>query len=347
MDDPIPWLAVLLAWRRPRRELHALLVESGSPEALLRAGRVPGDLALARAEGERVQRAGLRLLTPRDPAFPAALREIPDPPLLLWSRGELPSGPTLAMVSSRRATARGLATARAFARELAAAGAWVVSGLAYGIDAAAHEGALEAGRTLAVLASGLERASPVGNRKLARRILDGGGGWLSEYPTATPALARHFPERNRLISGLAQLSLIVEAREASGTLWTARHAMEQGRAVMAVPGPIDSAAYRGSNSLLRDGAGVALASDDLLTSLSLESRLVASSPPPSAPLGARSGTGALPERILLLLEEGPTDGDTLQRALGASAAELSGALLELELAGRIAREGSRLSRPPR
>ncbi len=337
MDDPIPWLAILLAWRRPRRDLHALLAESASPEALLRSGRLRGDFALARAERERAVRAGLRLVTPRDADFPAALRDIPDPPLLLWSRGVLPSGPTLAMVGSRRASARGVATARAFARDLAGAGVWVVSGLAYGIDAAAHEGALEAGRTLAVLASGLERVSPVGNRALARRILERGGGWLSEYPTETPAHARYFPERNRLISGIAQLSLIVEAREASGTLWTAGHAAEQGRAVMAVPGPIDSAAFRGSNALLRDGAGVALESADLLTALSLESRLC-------APVAAVVPEGPLAAHVLARLEEGPSDADTLQRALGASAAELSTALLELELAGRIAREGSRLSR---
>jgi DNA processing protein len=207
-----------------------------------------------------------------------------------------------------------------------------VSGLAYGIDAAAHEGALAGGGpTLAVLASGLDRPTPAGNRRLAERILAAGGGWLSEHPPGTAALPHHFPERNRLISGLASVTLLVEARAASGTLWTARHALEQDRELMVVPGPIDDEHYRGSNRLLRDGAALVLESADLLLALGL------------APRGAARGAGEQADPLLRALGEGPCDADRLARLLFLSPSVLSGRLLELELAGRIERRGNRIS----
>jgi DNA processing protein len=208
-----------------------------------------------------------------------------------------------------------------------------VSGLAYGIDAAAHSGALAAsGPTIAVLASGLDRPSPVGNRRLARRILDTGGAWVSEYPPGTGAHARHFPERNRLISGLARITLIVEAREKSGTLWTARHAIDQNRSVFVVPGPVDSDAYRGSNALLRDGAGVALEPGDLFRDLGLE--VLVPRATASHDLGAR---------ILAQLTEGPSTPDALAAAVSITASEVSAALLDLELDNLITRRGTRIA----
>jgi DNA processing protein len=242
------------------------------------------------------------------------------------------------MVGSRRPSARGREAARGLAAAAAHAGVAVVSGLAYGLDAAAHEGALAAsGATFAVLASGLDRPSPLGNRGLARRIVDAGGGWISEYPPGTPALAHHFPVRNRLISGLAGLVVIVEARERSGSLWTATHAANQGRDVAAVPGPVDTDLCRGSNRLLRDGAIPILDAEDLLDEL-FPGRPRASRPASVEPLTSREG-----RRVVEVLREGPAEADGLARRLGLAAAALAEVLLELELAAHVTRQGSRVA----
>ncbi|MFI5314401.1 MAG: DNA-processing protein DprA [Myxococcota bacterium] len=297
----------------------------------LRAGA--GDRAIARAS-----ESAIRPLAPESPGFPAALREIPDPPLLLWLRGELSSGPALAIVGSRRPSARGAATARAFAAELSRSGVAIASGLAYGIDGAAHEGALDAaGHTVAVLASGLERVTPPGQARLAGRILEAGGAWLSERSPGADARPYHFPERNRLISGLARATLIVEAREKSGSLWTARHALEQGRDVLVVPGPIDADLCRGSNRLLRDGATPILDADDLRAAV-----LGALAARPAAPPAVQVAPAA--RAVLAHLADGPCDLDGLSGALGRSPAELARVLLELELDGKLRRDGARLAR---
>jgi DNA processing protein len=313
-------------------------------EALARAGT-------GREAESRIADAasrGIHAFAPGSEDFPSILAAIPDPPLMLWLRGVVPQGPALSIVGARRASARGLATARGFATELAHVGVAVVSGLAYGIDAAAHEGALAGrGPTVAVLASGLDRVTPTGQRALAERILAAGGAWLSEHAPGEGAHPHHFPERNRLISGLSSATLIVEAREKSGSLWTARHALEQGRDVLVVPGPIDSELCRGTNRLLRDGATPILeAADAIEAVLGPLARL--------GPLGggvARASGVDGPSRvgdhggaILALLADGPRDADDVARALGLGASVLAGALLELELTGLLRREGSRLAR---
>ncbi len=216
MDDPSLWIALRDTPGLHRSQAKELLELYGSPEAIfhrpagelsdlcliksaLALARGPG-LAPARAELERARQLGLRILLPPQPDFPALLRVIPDPPLLLYQRGELPPAPTLSAVGSRRPTARGREVAYAFAGSVARAGVVIVSGLAYGIDAAAHQGALDAGgATVAILASGLDRPSPAGNRRLAKRILAQGGAWLSEYAPGEGARAYRFPERNRLM----------------------------------------------------------------------------------------------------------------------------------------------------
>lgn len=338
MDDELLARATLGAVPGLSRPLARRALEG----AVLPAKQVR-EIARARTEriGERsleaAQAAGIRALAPGDADFPHALREIPDPPLLLWVRGALPAGPSLAIVGSRRPSGRGRATAHEFAAELARAGAAIISGLAYGIDAAAHEGALAGGGpTVAVLASGLLHVTPTGQRRLAERILAGGGAWLSERPPDADAHPYHFPERNRLISGLAGPTLVVEAREKSGSLWTARHALEQGREVLVVPGPIDSEQCRGTNRLLRDGATPILDTDDLRAAV-------------LGPLAVPVQRALLPEAspaaraVLELLAEGPCDVDALARSLGRGPRELATALLELELDGRLLREGTRLS----
>jgi DNA processing protein len=271
-----------------------------------------------------------------------ALASIPDPPLVVWLRGALPDHASLAIVGARRASARGLATARSFASEIARAGVAVVSGLAYGIDAAAHEGALDGvGSTVAVLASGLDRVTPTGQTRLAERILAAGGAWLSEHAPGEGGRPYHFPERNRLISGLAGATLVVEAREKSGSLWTARHALEQGRDVLVVPGPIDSELCRGTNRLLRDGATPVLEPADAIEAvLGPLSRRA----PTGGDARARSGEGGLAGAILACLADGPRDADEVARALGRGPAELAASLLELELAGLLRCDGTRLAR---
>ncbi len=311
----------------------------------LRAG--PGPLLQsARAELQLGERSGLRLLRQGEPDFPALLAEIPDAPLVLWLRGELPDPqlPVVSIVGSRRPSESGLELAKRFASQLAEAGAAIVSGLAYGIDAAAHRGALAAGGpTLAFLASGLNRPSPAGNRRLAREILTQQGGWLSEYPPDAPALPGRFPERNRLISGIARATLVVEARTRSGSLWTARHANEQGRDVLVVPGPIDTEGHRGSNELFRDGAIPILDTQDLLDAALPAALRHALRNSTRAPASEAKPTSAA-ARILATLADGPVEIDALGRSLDLSPPELATLLLELELSGRIARSGARVRR---
>jgi DNA processing protein len=300
------------------------------------------DLRDARRRLVDAEGRGIRALAPGTVGYPAPLALIPDPPLLLWLRGVLPDGPALAIVGARRASSRGLATARAFATDVASAGVTVVSGLAYGIDAAAHEGALDGrGPTVAVLASGLDRVTPTGQRGLAERILAAGGAWLSEHAPGVGAHPHHFPERNRLISGMSGATLIIEAREKSGSLWTARHALEQGRDVGVVPGPIDSDLCRGTNRLLRDGAIPILESADAIEAVL--GPLAARAPRPPA-AGTPSGSGDVGQAILALLADGVRDVDEIARGLGLGPSALAAALLELELSGAVQRQGSRLSR---
>jgi DNA processing protein len=239
------------------------------------------------------------------------------------------------MVGSRKATPRARQLARDWASDLARAGACIVSGLALGVDAQAHRGALDArGLTLAVLASGLDRPSPASNRRLADEILDAGGAWLSEHAPGVRSLPHHFPRRNRIISGLARAVLIVEAREASGSLWTARHAIDQGRELLVVPGPVDTDACRGSNALLRDGAAPVIEVDDLLYAVLQRDRTHVRAPSAPAPDW---------DPLLAALAQGPCDVDALGRALGLAADALAERLLDLELAGSIRRSGARVS----
>ena len=303
--------------------------------ALAERVRQAADREDAGRELERARSHGMRGLLPDDAEFPPALRRIPDPPLLLYVLGALPEeGPALAIVGSRKAPERTRERTRRWAADLAARGVAIVSGLAYGVDAAAHLGALDGGgRTLAVLASGLDRPSPRGNRRLAERILERGGAWLSEQPPGQPSLPHQFPERNRGISGLAQASLIVEARVASGTLWTARHALEQGREVLVVPGSVESPSCRGSNELLRDGAAPVLDEADLRYAILGEVGPESAPEPPADPL-------------LAALRQDSRDADELVRELSLAPPALAARLLELELAGRIERRGSRVALVP-
>ena len=204
----------------------------------------------------RLAEKGVRVVTLPEEDYPGRLAAIPDPPPALFVKGEVPDAPTVALVGSRKASATGIEVARALGRALGERGACVVSGLALGIDAAAHEGALETGGpTVGVLGCGIDVVYPKSNRGLFGRVEEG-GAVISEYYLGEAPLAWRFPARNRVIAGLSDVVVVVEAAEKSGALITARHALDAGRDVWAVPGPIGFPECRGSNALLSDGAGV-------------------------------------------------------------------------------------------
>jgi len=269
-----------------------------------------------------------RRLSRRGPGYPALLRAIPDPPPVLWLRGEAPPAllarPSVAIVGARACSSYGRSVARTLGRELAAAGLVVVSGLARGIDGEAHRGALDAGGiTVAVLGCGIDRDYPAAHRDLAGRIAER-GLIVSEYEPGIEPAPWRFPARNRIIAGLCLATVVVEARERSGALITADFALEDGREVMAVPGEITSAVSAGSNALLRLGATPVTAAADVLEAYGIE--IVAEAP--EAP-------GGLAGRLLAYLAESPASIDELARASGIAPGEVAAALIELELAGWI------------
>lgn len=268
------------------------------------------------------------------PDYPPALLQAADPPLLLYLQGPpaLLKSRSLAVVGSRQPTPQGADHARRFARELAERGWTVVSGLALGVDAAAHEGALDAGgATVAVMGTGPDRIYPARHRGLAHRIA-AGGALLTEHAPGTPALPDHFPQRNRLIAGLCEGTLVVEAALRSGSLITARLASEAGREVFAVPGSILSPQSQGCHALIKQGAKLVETVDDLLDELQGAAPRQA-----PLPLDMPAGDDAPPDPVLAAMGHDPVTLDALLARTGWPAAELSARLLELELAGHAAR----------
>ncbi|WP_347266099.1 DNA-processing protein DprA [Paracoccus sp. (in: a-proteobacteria)] len=383
--DGLAALRLIRSRRVGPATFHRLIAEHGSAGAALAAlpgiARAAGieDYApcpLSRAEAELAagQRAGARLLLWDDPDYPARLRDIPEAPALLWLRGDMAALQALpvAVIGARNASSLGLRMARGMAAGLTQAGAVVIAGLARGIDTVAHEAALPGG-TIAVLAGGIDMIYPAENAGLAEAICEQ-GLLVSEQPPGTEAVARHFPARNRIVSGLSQGVVVVEAAHRSGSLITARCALDQGREVMAVPGhPMDARAA-GCNALIRDGALLVRNSADVLAQLQPDAtdriattrapRPAPAPPPPamtrrladlaqdgrralaaviSTPV-APGGPANLEGRILARLNPAPTEENMLIRDLGVPAATLAPAILALELAGRIQRvAGGRLA----
>lgn len=296
---------------------------------------------------------GRRLLCCTDADFPPPLETIPQPPAALFVAGDasLLLLPQVAIVGARQASPGGLANARAFARSLGQAGLLVTSGMADGIDGAAHVAALDAGLpTVAVVGTGADRVYPRKHQGLARRIVER-GALVSEFPPGTPARADHFPRRNRLIAGLALGTLVVEAGLRSGSLITARLAAEQGREVFALPGSIHHPLARGSHQLIRDGARLVEDPGEVIEALGpaaralgtdLAARLGGESP--DAPIGG-TATEAADDPLMAALGHDPVALDELVARLGTPASELSARLLLLELEGRIgALPGNRYQR---
>ena len=298
---------------------------------------------------ERLRALGARLVGARDPEMPPRLLAIPDPPAVLFVRGDLGvlPAPQVAIVGSRRATPAGARIARRLAGELAAHGFVVTSGLAQGVDAAAHRGALEAGgRTVAILGSSLDRVYPAGHRSLAERIA-GQGALVSEFPFGTPPVPWNFPWRNRIISGLSLGVLVVEAAARSGSLVTARLAADQGREVFAVPGSILNPLSSGCHRLLRDGAKLVERVEDVLEELpAAEVATLALGPPESrrnaggeSPPGAdpveASAPGPDAAAVLDRLDYEPASVETIARRAGLTPEQVWPILLTLEFGGSI------------
>ncbi|RMF41399.1 MAG: DNA-protecting protein DprA [Alphaproteobacteria bacterium] len=311
------------------------------PELAARGGRrdyLPADRGEAEREMERAEAAGARMLLLGGLGYPEALARIGDPPPVLWAIGDiaLAGRSCIALVGARNASSLGQRMATALGGDLGAAGHVIVSGLARGIDAFAHRAALDTG-TVAVLAGGVDIVYPEENAGLAEEIA-ARGLMISEAPMGTAPTARHFPRRNRLISGLSRAVVLVEAAERSGSLITARCALEQGREVLAVPGsPLDPRAG-GCNLLLRQGAGLVRSAADVEEALELPGTGMLREPinlwvpEPAAPPAPD-----LPERLAELLASAPVAEDDLVRAADAAPAQVLQALVELDLAGRVER----------
>lgn len=316
----------VVAWacraRRPKNDAAALRGE---------VARVEGDAA---AQVARAARTGAEPIPLGDARYPALVAAIPDPPPLLWVRGRTAAlaAPAIALVGSRTATPYGLALAARLSRDLTAAGLVIVSGLARGVDSAAHAAALDAGgATIGVLGCGIDRIYPAEHGALARCMADA-GAVVSEHPPGVPPLPHHFPLRNRIISGLSGAVVVVEAPEKSGALITAATALEQGREVMAVPGPVTGGRNRGAHLLIRDGAAVVETADDILRHLGL------------AIFGHALGTPA-PDGGADLPPGPDFTVDDVAAHCGQPAAVVLARLLDLELGGHVTRiDGGRFLR---
>lgn len=372
MEDALA-LSTLVRSGAPGAALRKLLELHGSAAAALAAGapawRAAGldaeavarvalpDRRLRELDARWLEAEGHALLGWHDPDYPALLRTVATPPVALWVRGDpqLLWQPQVAVVGSRRPTAGGRDNAHAFARAFAGAGYVVASGLAAGIDTAAHLGALERGRTLAVLGNGPDQCYPPANRDLLERIAHC-GAVITEHPPGTPSCKQHFPSRNRLIAGLSLATLVVEAALRSGALITARLAGEAGRDVFALPGSIHNPMARGCHWLIRDGAGLVEDPAEVLASLlQATERLgehlrdcagagtVAKLPETAPADGEGSAEAEAPARKLVLSEiaHDPVTLDQLCQRTGLTVAALSAMLLALELEGKITAEHGR------
>jgi DNA processing protein len=347
MKHLLPWLRLQLTPGLGRAGLIRLIVHYKSPEKAIDAAdkgwpSLPGvrNSLIGKtptATDPRVEKALHQLeringwvTTFWSTDYPQALRQLPDPPALLYGRGELPAGPHCAVVGARLPTSVGRVFTEKLAEELAASGVIVVSGLARGIDTAAHRGALRGeGKTVAVLGCGIDQIYPPENRKLYQKITEQ-GALLSEYPPGTEPLPGHFPGRNRIISGLSKGALIVEAARDSGSLITAEFALEQGREVMAVPGGVDRETSYGPNLLIKQGAHPVTEAAEILQILGVD-RFTSKNPsadePPQTNLDEPLGS------VLSTLDLTPRHSDELAGESGLTAMELSAILLQLELQG--------------
>jgi len=319
------------AWEAGPQALRAVPgISAGMAEAMRRFPRAEA----LREDQARVALAGVRVIVWGDAEYPTRLQEIASAPPVLYLRGSFEAGDeaAVAIVGARHATAYGESVARELAAELTRRGLTIVSGLARGIDAAAHGGALEAdGRTLAVLGSGLDQIYPREHRDLAAEVA-GHGAVISEFPLGTPPLRLHFPRRNRIISGLSLGVIVVEAGVNSGALITAHHALEQGREVFAVPGRVHARYSEGSNRLIKAGAKLVESWEDVLSELIPHLRRPGprkTAPPPQPTLTPAE------EQVFTILADGPLHIDALIVRAGLAGGRVASALVGLEMKGLV------------
>ena len=363
--DLADWIALNLVRGIGPRTANQLLSRFGSPAGVFAASRLAlqkeglkpetiqelkdsAILEKANAEIERLEKLNAQVITLEDDEYPDLLREIHDPPIALYVRGDLQKAmerPALAVVGSRRCSTYGVNVAESLSRELATHGLTIVSGLARGIDAGAHRGALEAGgQTIAVVGTGLETTYPKEHKKLEEQII-ANGAVVSEFPLGTPPLPQNFPYRNRILSGLCFGVLIVEASEHSGSLITARLAYEQGREVFAVPGNITSQTSFGPNFLIKDGAKLVQIWRDVIDELPREAKEKLFGIERPVALNANSTAQPIFEAVALsdderkileiLSADVPAHIDQLLISSEMNSSELMNALLGLEMKDRI------------
>ena len=357
--DRLAWLRLLRSRRVGIATFYRLLAKHGTAQAALRAlpevarGAGITDYSLcpegvAVGEMKAARMAGAQMICVTDPLYPEALRDIPDPPPILWAMGDdaVLARPKVAMVGARNASSLGIRMARALAIELAQAGYVTVSGLARGIDTAVHAATLDSG-TIAVMAGGVDVLYPPENSRLAGDMLRCGLR-LSEMPMGTEPQARHFPRRNRIISGLAGAVVVVEAAAKSGSLITARNALDQNREVLAVPGHPFDARAAGCNILIRDGARLIRSAADVIEALPPVETAHAALPLPAPIVAAAPESGRLLQGsdlhslILSRLGPSPLAEDQLIRDLATPARTVTPALIDLELDGKIRRQAGGL-----
>ncbi len=344
--DIAAWLRLSLTQGLGGESFRKLLLAFGGPEQVLAASRsaltrvVSGKIADAVLDGELygdpatveawLADTNNHVVTLADTEYPQALLQTADPPPLIYVKGrrELLNQPAIAVVGSRNATAQGKLTAESFASALSNAGLCIVSGMALGIDAAAHRGGLAgSSSTIAVVGTGLDKVYPARNRELAHTIAEK-GAIISEFPLGTPPLAANFPRRNRIISGMTRGCLVVEAALASGSLITARIANELGKDVFAIPGSIHSTLSKGCHVLIKQGAKLVDDATDILSELRL---------PTPAGAASRSDAGSSGNHpVLAHMAYDPCDIDTLAGRAGLPVHEISAALIQLELDGTVA-----------
>ncbi len=374
LNSPLGWLNELALWHLVN---HALAtwrsLMSHYPSAAAAVAASPSDWQALGAHSAHVKRlrewhAGgsvrqrfdqtvqdlargdYHLLYEAMPAYPALLSTIPDHPPILFYRGDITalSQPQLAMVGTRKPTPSARKIAFGFARELAMQGVWITSGLAYGIDADSHQGALAAGggRTIAVLGTGIDVCYPTSHQPLYDQIVAAGGLILTEFLPGSEPLAHNFPRRNRIVSGLSLGVLVVEAALKSGTLITARLAAEQGRDVLVLPGHIGNEQAAGCHQLIRDGARLVTSVSDILEDLNLAATLLMPEPVAAA-ASAIDPDPSVPAHLGALLAQLDWDGQSIDRLIdstGLDIATLSGLLMELELLGHAVQVSGRYQR---
>ncbi|MDU9002480.1 DNA-processing protein DprA [Sedimentitalea todarodis] len=360
-DDRFAWLRLLRSRRVGITTFYRLLAEHGTAQKALaalpevaRAAGVQGyeicPAGVIEAEIKAAKAARARLLCLGDPDYPVHLTDISDAPPMLWAVGDtsLLSRSTVALVGARNASSLGTRMARALAHELGEKGYCIASGLARGVDTAAHVAAIGTG-TIAVMAGGVDVVYPAENGGLAQDIASA-GLLISEQPIGTTPQARHFPSRNRIISGVAQAVVVVEAAVKSGSLITARDALDQGREVFAVPGHPFDARASGCNMLIRDGATLVRNADDVIAALPplitpatpVQRDMLTDLPPPPPERRTLAQTATLHQQILSRLGPSPVAEDQLIRDLEVSAGHVGPALVDLELDGKIRRQSGGL-----